>query len=171
MTRLANLSQWFKRVIKIDLGHIHCAFNELGLTDLSMAARITIWPIFLVIWGLQLHRIVLYCIVLYCIVLYCIIIYCIVLYCTEEDRVFSPPKGRSRTKKHLMTPSPNDERNKRHKFYSHSSDNESDNDNLIDEELRAKFKKMKGKKNKKVNIDMEKEDFVKQKGKKHKNKK
>ena len=48
MTRLANLSQWFKRVIKIDLGHIHCAFNELGLTDLSMAARITIWPLFLV---------------------------------------------------------------------------------------------------------------------------
>ena len=90
---------------------------------------------------------------------------------TEEDRVFSPPKGRSRTKKHLMTPSPNDERNKRHKFYSHSSDNESDNDNLIDEELRAKFMKMKGKKNKKVSMDMEKEDFVKQKGKKHKNKK
>ena len=64
MTRLVSLSKWFKRVIKIDLGHIHCAFNELGLTDLSMAARITIWPIFLVIGGLQLHSIVLYCIVL-----------------------------------------------------------------------------------------------------------
>ena len=46
------------------LGHIHFASNELGLTDLSMAARITIWPIFLVIGGLQLHSIVLYCIVL-----------------------------------------------------------------------------------------------------------
>ena len=30
------------------IGHIHFASNELGLTDLSMAARITIWPLFLV---------------------------------------------------------------------------------------------------------------------------
>ena len=30
------------------LGLIHFASNELGLTDLSMAARIIIWPIFLV---------------------------------------------------------------------------------------------------------------------------
>ena len=52
MTRLVSLSKWFKRVIKIELGHIHFASNELGLTDLSMAARITIWPIFLVIGGL-----------------------------------------------------------------------------------------------------------------------
>jgi len=54
---------------------------SLGLTDLLMAAGITILSIFLVIGSLQLHGIVLCCIVLYCIVLYCIMIYCIVLYC------------------------------------------------------------------------------------------
>ena len=62
--------------------HSNTASNELGLFDLLLAIRVTIWSIFLVIGGLQLHSIVLYCIVLYCIVLYCIIIYCILLYCT-----------------------------------------------------------------------------------------
>ena len=42
------------------IGHIHFASNELGLTDLSMAARVAIWPIFLVVndWFTQFINVV-----------------------------------------------------------------------------------------------------------------
>ena len=51
--------------------HSNTASNELGLFDLLLAIRVTIWSIFLVIGGLKLT--VLYCIVLYCILSYCIV--------------------------------------------------------------------------------------------------
>ena len=43
--------------------HSNTASNELGLFDLLLAIRVTIWSIFLVIGGLQLHSTLLYCIV------------------------------------------------------------------------------------------------------------
>ena len=88
----------------------------------------------------------------------------------EDDRVFSPPKGRVNSKKHLMTPSPKDDRNVRQKTDTKSSDDESNEDEQLDDELCAKFLKIKGK-NKKVSINIEKEDYLKLKGKKHKSKK
>ena len=86
---------------------------------------------------------------------------------TEDDKVFSPPKGRVRTKKHHLTPSPEDERNVRHKKDAKSTDDDSEDDSNISEELRDKFLKIKGK-NKK---GKEKDSFTKVKGKKNKNKK
>ena len=53
----------------------------------------------------------------------------------EEERVFSPPKGRVRSKKHQLTPSPDDSRNVRQKKDNKSSDEESDDDSHITEEL------------------------------------
>merc|ERR1711867_164991 len=63
----------------------------------------------------------------------------------EDDKVFSPPKGRVRSKKHQLTPSPEDERNVRHKKDTKSTDDDSDDDSNISEELRSKFLKIKGK--------------------------
>ena len=85
----------------------------------------------------------------------------------EEERVFSPPKGRTRSKKHQLTPSPDEARNVRHKKDTKSSDDDTEDDAQITEELRAKFLKIKGK-NKK---NKEKDDFIKVKSKKNKNKK
>ena len=65
MTRLVSLSKWFKRVIKIELGHIHCASTELGLYDLLLAVRITILVYIPSYWRFTITQ---YCIVLYCIV-------------------------------------------------------------------------------------------------------
>ena len=66
----------------------------------------------------------------------------------EEERVFSPPKGRTRSKKHQLTPSPDDSRNVRQKKNTKSTDDNSDDDSQITEELRDKFLKIK-RKNKK----------------------
>merc|ERR1712115_114785 len=85
----------------------------------------------------------------------------------EDDKVFSPPKGRVRSKKQQLTPSPEDERNVRHKKDAKSTDDDSEDDSNISEELRDKFPKIKGK-NKK---GKEKDNFIKVKGKKNKNKK
>ena len=85
----------------------------------------------------------------------------------EEERVFSPPKGRARSKKHQLTPSPDDSRNVRQKKDTKSTDDDSEDDSQITEELRDKFLKIKVK-NKK---NKEKDDFTKVKGKKNKNKK
>ena len=44
MTRLVSYQNDLRGLI----GHIYFASNELGLTDLSMAARVATWPILLV---------------------------------------------------------------------------------------------------------------------------
>jgi len=44
VTRLVSYQNDLRGLI----GHIYFASNELGLTDLSMAARVAIWPILLV---------------------------------------------------------------------------------------------------------------------------
>ena len=77
------------------------------------------------------------------------------------------PNLRVRSKKHQLTPSPDDSRNVRQKKDNKSSDEESDDDSHITEELRDKFLKIKVK-NKK---NKEKDNFTKVKGKKNKNKK
>ena len=42
------------------IGHLYVACNELGLTDLLMAARVAIWPIFLVVndWFTQFINVI-----------------------------------------------------------------------------------------------------------------
>ena len=88
----------------------------------------------------------------------------------DDDRTFSPPKGRMRTKKHQLTPSPAKERNVKAKNDSYSSEEDDFRDDPMDDELKAKFKKLKGK-NKKVTVVYEKDDFIKSKSKKNKNRK
>ena len=71
-----------------------------------------------------------------------------------------------KTKKHQLTPSPHSERNVKSKTHNKTTGDDSDNDAQVDEELRAKFKKIKGQK--KFSINIEKDYFLKSKNKRNK---
>ena len=58
----------------------------------------------------------------------------------EQEKEFSPAKGRRRTTKHQLTPSPQDKRNVKQKTDENTSDEDSDKDDAVDDELREKFK-------------------------------
>merc|ERR1711895_372791 len=63
----------------------------------------------------------------------------------EQEKEFSPAKGRRRTTKHHLTPSPQDKRNVKQKTDDNTTEDDSDKNDAVDDELREKFKKIKGK--------------------------
>ena len=78
----------------------------------------------------------------------------------EEERIFSLAKRKS-TLKHHMTLSPQSDRNVKPRTGGKTSEEESENDNnLVDDDLPAKFKKIKGK-TKKSSINLDQDDYIK----------